>query len=248
MFINNTATISGNSLYFNIPISCNVERDHTKNYSVAYIPYKLKYIQSHNTIGSAIATSPYKINLCLPHICGFTNDNCLLTEKMLGQLIYFKTTVCGYFNTSAESVQFQIKCINCDTKYRLLENELLVNNRSPNKIQIIAIDANNDVVNDTNITLELSLVLSEDHKELSARLYIILSTCYNGFLFSSNSQKCECYKSNSINVVQCQEDHVEGTGMVLSRQNTLLHCVLFTIVILTIVQKLEETITFCQRQ
>ena len=164
MFINNTATISGNSLYFNIPISCNVERDHTKNYSVAYIPYKLKYIQSHNTIGSAIATSPYKINLCLPHICGFTNDNCLLTEKMLGQLIYFKTTVCGYFNTSAESVQFQIKCINCDTKYRLLENELLVNNRSPNKIQIIAIDANNDVVNDTNITLELSSVLSEDQK------------------------------------------------------------------------------------
>ena len=210
IFINNTATISGNSLYFNIPISCNVERNYAKNYSVAYIPYKLKYIQSHNTIGSTIATSPYGINLCLPHNCSFTNDNCLLTEKkMLGQFVYFNATVSGYFNASAESVQFQIKCINCDTKYRLLENELLVNNRSPNKIQIIAIDAHNDVVNDTNITLELSSVLSEDHKELSARLYIKLSTCYNGFLFSTNSQKCECHKSSSINVVVCQEDHVE---------------------------------------
>ena len=68
-FIKNTATISGNSIYLNIPTSCNVERDHTKNNSVAYILYKFKYIQSHNTIGAAISTSPYRINLCSLHNC-----------------------------------------------------------------------------------------------------------------------------------------------------------------------------------
>ena len=41
---------------------------------------------------------------------------------------------------------------------------LIVNNRSPNEIQMLAIDPHNDVVNDTNITLELSSVLSEDQK------------------------------------------------------------------------------------
>ena len=128
---------------------------------------------------------------------------------MLGQYIYFNATVCGYFNSSAESVQFQIECINCNTEYRFLNNELLVNNRSPNKIEILAIDAHSDVENDTNITLELSSVLSDNKKEFSASLYIALSTCYNGFIFSTDSQKCECYKSSGKNVVQCQEDHAE---------------------------------------
>ena len=189
--------------------SCNVERNHTKNDSVAYIPYKLKYTQSHNTIGPAIATSPYRIDLCSPHKCGFIDENCLLTEKMLGQSVYFNTTVCGYFNAIAETVQFQIKCINCGTKYRVLNNEILINNRSPNKIKILAIDTHNDVVNDTNITLELSSVLSNDYKAFSARLSLTLSTCYSRFLFSTVSQKCECYNNADYGIVHCQDDRAE---------------------------------------
>ena len=55
---------------------------------------------------------------------------------MLGQSVYFNATVCDFFNTVTETVQFQIKCINCDTQYRLINNELLVNNRLPCKISI----------------------------------------------------------------------------------------------------------------
>ena len=107
VFINNTATISGNSIYLNIPTSCNAERDHTKNNSVAYVLYKFQYMQSYNTIGSAISTSPYRINLCSQHNCGFVDETCLITgKKMLGQSIYFNATVCDYFNTVAETVQF----------------------------------------------------------------------------------------------------------------------------------------------
>ena len=229
-FIKNTATISGNSIYLNIPTSCNVERDHTKSNSVAYILYKFKYTHSHNTIGAAISTSPYRIKLCSLHNCGFEDETCLITEKkMLGQSIYFNATMCDYFNAVAEAVQFRIKCINCDTKYRLLNNELLINNRSPNKIEVLATNANNDVINDTNITLELSSVLSGNLAELVGRLSLTISSCYNGFLFSSISQKCECYSNDDYGIVQCQEDHAEiklgyWYGIIFQKHWTVLSC------------------------
>ena len=79
-FINNTATISGNSIYLYLPTSCNAERDHTSNNSVVYILSKFKYTQPHNTIGSIISTSPYRINLCSQHNCVFENETCWITE------------------------------------------------------------------------------------------------------------------------------------------------------------------------
>ena len=84
-----------------------------------------------------MVASPHKISLCTPHKCNFINQTCLIAEKkMLGQSVYFNATVCDFFNTVTETVQFQIKCINCDTQYRLINNELLVNNRLPCKISI----------------------------------------------------------------------------------------------------------------
>ena len=227
-FINNVARISGNSIYFNIPKSCNVQRDYTKNDSVAYIPYKLKYTQSHNIIGPPIAASPYRISLCSSK-CSFTGENCFIAEKkMLGQLISFVTTVCDYFNAVAETVQFRMECTNCDTKYRLLNNELLFNSKLPNKISIFTADAHKDVVNDTNVTLEVTSVLLDDYKEFSARLSFTLTTCYNGFSFRPASQKCDCYyNSSDKNILQCQGNFAEiklgyWFGIIFNKHNTSL--------------------------
>ena len=210
-FINNTARISSNSLYFNIPKSCNVQRDYTRNDSVAYIPFKFDYAPAPNTIGSPIGASPYKINLCSPHECttGMAGKNCLITDKkMLGESVYFTATVCNYFNDVAEPVQFRIKCVNC-TKYRLLNDDILINSNSPDKVSILGINSYNDVVSDTNITLKVSSVLPDNHKEFSANLSVTLTTCYNGFVFNTVTQKCECYSSGSDDIVQCQDDQAE---------------------------------------
>ena len=206
-FINNVAGFTGNSIYFNIPKSCNVERDYTKNNSVAYIPYKFKYNQSDSIFGSPIAASPYRISLCSPHDCSNVNENCLIADKrMLGYSVYFNAILCDYFNNNAETVQFQIKCINCDNKYRILNSELLINSWSPNKVTILSKNAQNDVVNDTNITLEIVSVLSGNYEAISATLSLTLSSCYNGFLFNADLQKCECYNNDNNDTVQCQED------------------------------------------
>ena len=209
MFINNTARISGNSLYFNIPKSCNVQRDYTKNDSVAYIPFKFDYAQALNTIGSPIGASPYKINLCSPHKCTMGVKNCFIAEqKMLGQFIYFTATVCNYFSDIAEPVQFRIRCVNC-TKYRLLNGGVLINSNSPDKVAILAINSYDDVVSDTNMTLKVSSVLPDSHKELSANLSLTLTTCYNEFIFSTVTQKYECYNTGSDDIVQCHGDRAE---------------------------------------
>ena len=227
-FINNVARISGNSIYFNIPKSCHVQRDYTKNSSVAYIPYKLKYTQSDNIVGPPIAASPYRISLCSSK-CSRTGENCFIAEnKMLGQLISFVATVCDYFNAVAETVQFRMECTNCDTKYRFLNNEMLFNSKSPNKISIFTADAHHDVVNDTNVTLKVTSVLSDNYKEFSARLSFVLSTCYNGFSFRPASQKCDCnYNSSDKNILQCQRNYAEikigyWFGIIFNKHTTSL--------------------------
>ena len=145
----------------------------------------MKYIQEHD-IGPSTATTPYKVSLCLSHNDTTRVESCQITEqKMLGESVYFTAMVYGYFNYAvAKPVQFRIKYINCNTEYRFLDNEILINSKSPNKFSILAINAYKDIINNTNITLELSSILSDNYKELSARLSLTLSTCYNGYRFT----------------------------------------------------------------
>ena len=119
-------------------------RDYTNNNSAAYVPYKFNYTQSHSIIGPAVTTSPYEINLCSPAKCEFTSStNCIITNRrMLGQAIYFNATVCDYFNTAAaETTQFEVNFITHQFDYRLLENKLLAQNGSRDKINIISVGA-----------------------------------------------------------------------------------------------------------
>ena len=58
-----------------------IERDYTKNDSVAYIPYKLKYNQSANIFGPAIVASPYRISLCSPHSCSNISKGCSIIYR-----------------------------------------------------------------------------------------------------------------------------------------------------------------------
>ena len=204
-FINNSAKHSGNSIYYNIPNSCDVIRDRTKTTSAAYVPYKFSYIQSSNTIRSPIAASPYEIKLCFPANSNFNTNSCVIkNDVMLGQSLYFNPTVYDYFNATAEVTQFKIWCSNCGFKYRLAENMILIQNGSrDNKIKLLSIAADRDIVNNTNITLTVSSVLSAEYKQLTAAMSLTLSSCYNGFLFNRVRQQCEC--NNKDDYLQCEE-------------------------------------------
>ena len=212
-FINNSATHSGHSIYFNIPDSCNVIRDTNNSDSAAYAPYKFNYIQSPNTIGPEISTSPFEIELCSPINFGLMSTKTTkgygsecVTEYtiMLGHSLYFNPTVHDYFKATAEATKFKVNCSNCGLKYRLLEKTILAQNGLRSKINILSIAANVDVENDTTIILSISSLLSPEFKQLATTLSLTLSPCYNGFLFNEESQQCECYDEDDY--LQCEED------------------------------------------
>ena len=210
-FTDNSAELSGNSIYFDIPSSCDVIRDYTNNNSAAYVPYKFNYTQSHDINDLPIIASPYEIKICSSSKCNFTNstnyfNNIYKVEDdvMLGESVYFSTALYDYFNATAEPTNFQVTCINCGSKFRLLNNQLLVQNGSRNRINMLSIDTNADVENDTSIILNISSLLSPEYRQLTATLSLTLSSCNNGFLFSEQSQQCECY--NKGDYLQCDED------------------------------------------
>ena len=211
-FINNSAGLTGNSLYFNIPDSCEVIRDHSRNDSAFYIPYKFNFTQSRNINGSAVGTSPYEINICSTTKCNSmksmnSTSMCVISNnKMLGQLVYFDAMICNYFDIAGEATYFEANCINCGITFRLLDNTMLVQNGIRNKISFSSLNADRDLENDTSITVKLSSLdqFSSNYRQLTATLTLTLSSCYNGFLFTTQSQQCECY--NKDDYLQCEED------------------------------------------
>ena len=198
-FVNNSAKLSGNSIYFNIPDSCDVIRDHTKIDSAAYVPYKFNYTQRDNVNGPAISTSPYQINLCSPAKYDSINNTskCVIkNDIMLGQPVYFDTAIYDHFNAVAEATQFKVICLNCGSKYRLLENKILVQNGSRGRINMLSVAADKDLENGTNITFNILSNFSPEYNEISATLSLMLSSCNNGYLFNKVSQRCECYSKD----------------------------------------------------
>ena len=207
-FINNSAKLSGNSIYFKIPDSCDVIRDYDEIDSAAYVPYKFSYTQSSEIIGSAITASPYRIHLCSSPNCNSTSSSDCIIENdvMLGQFVHFNTTICDYFNIASEATKFQVVCINCGFKYRLLDDEILVQDASEDRINLLSLNADTDLENDTNISLRISSLLAPEYKRLTGTLSFTLSSCKNGYLFSKQSQQCECY--NKDDYIECEGDGV----------------------------------------
>ena len=218
-FTDNSAGDAGNSIYLNIPGSCDVIQESTM--------FKFNYSES---VGLPIATSPHTVNLCTT-TCQNSNgtvDIChIASRNMLGEPIGITATTCDYYgNVSYGSVQFYIECTNCNNTLRLSNNEILVH-QGLFDVEFLGIDVDNDIFNNTNVTLNLSSVLSDEYKQITATVFLELSSCQSGYVFDANVQKCECY--NVERIIQCQEDYAEikygyWFGTVVFPQHTVSLC------------------------
>ena len=210
MFTNNSAGFTGNSIYFDIPESCDVIRDPTNINSIVYVPNKFIYTQLPGSIGSPVTTSPYKISLCSKacHLSNNASSSCYVPSRiMLGQSIGINATVCDYYSNVSEPVQFVIECNNCDNKYRLSSNKIVIQNGLFH-ITFLAVDADSDIVDNTNVTLNFSSVLPSKYRQLTGTVSLELSSCQSGYVFDMNLQQCECYEQTK-NIIQCQQDYAE---------------------------------------
>ena len=105
---------------------------------------------------------------------------------------------------------------------------MLINSWSPSEVTILSKNAQTDVANDTNITIEIVSVLSGNSETISATLSLTLPSCYNGFVFNADLQKCECYSNDNNDIAQYQEDNAEikvgyWHGIISQMQITLLN-------------------------
>ena len=227
LFTNNTAGIAGNSIYFSIPESCDVIRNSSDNNSIVYVPNKFTYADS---IILQISTSPYAVNLCATKCITSASTvlDCFVGNgNMLGQPIYINATICDYYNNVGKSLQFFMDCIDCGNKYQLFDDKILLHN-GLSEFSVMAIDANTDISDETNVTIKMTSVNSHEYRQLSAVVSIELSPCHSGYIFDASSQQCECYDDDE-DVVQCQQDYAEikyqhWFGAVSSLQHTSSLC------------------------
>ena len=67
--------------------------------------------------------------------------------------------------------------------------------------------ADRDIIEDTNVTINLFPILLNEYKQISATVSLILSSCQSGYIFDANIQKCKCYEQKDT--IRCQQDYAE---------------------------------------
>jgi len=216
-FINNKAEFGGNSLYFNVPKSCDLCTNISDVDSILHVPCQFKYLETfkfetvytnvscetelNDTAGFPVLTSPHQLRLFGDDIV-FDNISYFVSNQILGRSVRFGSTVLDYFGKTAEPTLFRAECMDCGS-FTLAENRFQVNNSTD-----LSLKFSGDLITEViNITLQLSSILYY-YQPVEVILVIQLVPClgYPGFVYSSISRKCVCYDHE---VVQCFEDYNE---------------------------------------
>ena len=177
LFVNNLAEL-GDSIYLSNPEFCS----------------NLK-----KSLGPHISTSPYTINLCST-TCNNDSNTCHVPNRsMLGQQIGINATVCDYYGDISELVlHLYDECIDCINTIKLHNNRVLVHN-GLFYITFVAMNADSNIVNGTNVTLSLSSVLYHKYEQLTTEFSLELSSCQTGYVFAEFHTKeygCKCYEES----------------------------------------------------
>ena len=208
-FINNSADIAGNSIYFSIPQSCQISNATSTNSSLLYVPSEFSYSQSPYTMGSPVVTSPHNIMLYPPAAIAahnFSNAYFIQQSKMLGEPIRFTGSALGHFNSVTEIVIFDINCEGCGDDYVLSTYQIAVHNKSLIELKVFP-TRQSDVTDNINISLTFLSVLPPIYKSITASLSIELSPCHMGYLFDEHQRQCICYPR--CDILQCNDDYIE---------------------------------------
>ena len=181
-YTNNSALVAGSDIFYNVPNTTPV------GYSVFYIS------ENHCGINSSssprrLATQPSKLKFKTPATCIESDDNCtgyILNGITLGQEIIIPAQIIGYNNEPAEATVFFVTCIkNYSTTDIVGRRPVLINDQLSG-IYIIG-GKNASMVN---------LQLSSD--TITVNLTVELVPCSPGFVYDSNTRKCECFTTNGI--------------------------------------------------
>ncbi|XP_065890563.1 uncharacterized protein [Dysidea avara] len=221
VFINNSAGLVGNSLYFNIPKFCEI------NETLRSIPCHFKYYQfvnktnvsiqcnvsytSLNGAGSPIVTSPHELRLCFPNTDGVNissnSDHNIyyINNNILGHEVKFKGVLLDFFEKKAAPSLFNIECIDCSNVNISLMNDehILIDNITSLSVKLMGANEPNNVIISLNLTLT-----SSSQPKVSTTLKVELVPCFKhpGNVYNKTTHTCVCYHHD---VVECYDTYNE---------------------------------------
>ena len=229
-FINNSATIAGNSLYFNIPRSCPVNVNINKSDSILYVPCQFNYSQPvngkmmqdipcdldytlFNGTGAPIVTSPHKLRLYFPYNEGYNisstskHNTYFIRNNILGQEVKFTGAVFDYFGKLANPTQFSVQLQCCEYSLRSTDHDHVLTESIDNTTDL-TVSFKGKRIDTAHINITITLTsLSYSLNKINATLVVELIPCveYPGYTYNEDSQTCVCYHAN----VKCYPDSNE---------------------------------------
>ena len=188
-FIDNRAGIRSNSLYINVLKS-----------------YNINNIKGIDEKSFPVATSPSKLILYSPARCingtdsEFECSTYFMNNIMLGKEITLNGCVLDYYNQPTETEQFSVTGMDQGFKISSANYISISCNHTTQGITVIGDLLKN---NSYNYSMNISLYVTRfsESKVISVNLKIQFSQCHPGFLYSKESQSCECY--NNSEIVSC---------------------------------------------
>ena len=221
LFINNSADIAGNALFFSIPKACEVNTNISDTDSIMHTPCKFNYSQPVNDqildipcdfdytklngTGFPIVTSPQQLKLYFPYSIGFniTPYTYFVRNNILGHQVMFTGAVFDYFGKPTEPTQFNVQCLDCSTHSLLKGYHLLIDNVTTLNVIFKGDDIK---AGSKNITIKLKS-LFYSLQEINVTLKVELLPCISspGEAYSEEQKICVCYEHN----VNCYGDYNE---------------------------------------
>ena len=195
-YIDNSASVAGCSIYYNVPTSTLLENSSNPN-SIFYIPADDHCMSfSNSNCSRKLATQPKKLILNPPAMPTCLDNNYCTSYSIngvtLGQDIRISAQIIGYNNESAEATVFFIDCVeNCSTAIKVMGGIPVLINEQLGGIYIIG--------KKSASTMSIKLQLSSD--TITVNLTVGLTSCLPGYAYDSHTMKCECFTTN--NVVSC---------------------------------------------
>ena len=221
LFINNSAEVAGNALFFSIPKACEVNTNINDYNSILHTPCRFNYTQPVNdTIldipcdfdytklngtGSPIATTPRQLKLYFPYNIGFniSPDAYFVQNNILGYPVMFSGAVFDYFGKPTEPTQFNVQCLDCFAHSLLKEYHLLIDN-----VTTLSVIFKGDEIKtgSKNITIKLkSLFYSLQEINVTLKVELLRCMTYPGKAYSEEQKICICYEHN----VNCYDGYNE---------------------------------------
>ena len=196
-FYNNHVKTAGNSIFINVPSSCNSSCVSNNIVGIS------KDSIDHSTLTQSITTTPKVLKLYQPAVCiedeAKECSSYYVNNIMLGEEVLVSACMYDYYDRPSDDARFVVTSSNNQDYYIPGAKDVIVS--CNNTLQGITLNGNNILpASSSNYSMTITLYVDRlsEMKSISVNLTVGLVFCHPGFWQYLESNTCECYNANDI--------------------------------------------------